>query len=298
MKLAEEEKIIKKNTVLTMVVNGFLAIIKLISGILGASGVLISDAINSIGDILTNIVVYISAIFSKKEKDKEHPYGHEKIDSVVSILLGFLIIFTAYEVGKAAILKLYDFFVNGAQIPIPAWYTLVVAILTIAVKEIMFQITIRDSKKAKSSALQAQAWDHRSDTIASFGATIGILGAMFGVAYLDPIASIIIAFFILKLGIKIIQTGINQVVDKAASPEIEKRIKEIVLNDSNVQSIDEIKTRQFAQKIYVDLEIGLEHSLSLEAAHSIAESIHDEIEKQVPDVLHCMIHVNPYYKKN
>jgi len=295
MKLAEEEKIIKNNTVLTMFVNGFLAVIKLVAGIFGESGVLITDAINSIGDILTNIVVYISAAFSKKEKDEDHPYGHEKIDSIISILLGFLIIFTAYEVGKAAIMKLYDFLANGADIPIPAWYTLVVAILTIAVKEVLYRKTMSDSKKAKSSALQAQAWDHRSDTVASFGATIGILGAMFGVAYLDPIASIIIALFILRLGVKIIMTGVSQVVDKAASDDVKKQIEDIIFSCPEVKSIDEMKTRQFGQKLYVDLEIGLEHSLSLESAHDIAEKIHNKIEKQVPDVLHCMIHINPYY---
>jgi len=118
---------------------------------------------------------------------------------------------------------------------------------------------------------------------------------MFGVAYLDPIASIIIALFILRLGVKIIMTGVSQVVDKAASDDVKKQIEDIIFSCPEVKSIDEMKTRQFGQKLYVDLEIGLEHSLSLESAHDIAEKIHNKIEKQVPDVLHCMIHINPYY---
>lgn len=297
MNLKQEEKIIKSNTLLTMFVNGFLALMKILAGIFGKSSVLITDAINSIGDILTNVVVYISAIFSRKEKDSDHPYGHEKIDSVISIFLGVLIIITAFEVGKNAIIKLYDFFVIGTTIPSPAWYALAAAVLTILVKEVMFRITIKDAKKAKSGALTAQAWDHRSDTIASFGAGIGILGAMFGFSYLDPIASIIIALFILRMGVKIILAGVNQVVDKAADPEITDEIKKLIKKYEQVRSIDEIKTRMFGLKLYVDLEIGLDGNMSLEESHTIAEQIHEDVENSIPNVLHCMIHVNPHYQK-
>ena len=297
MSLKQEEVIIKKNTILTINVNAFLAVMNLLAGIIGASSVLITDAINSIGDILTNIVVYVSALFSKKEKDNDHPYGHEKYDSIISIFLGIAIIVTAIEVGKNALILLYDMIYNSVTIPVPMWYTLAAAILTIAVKELLFRKTISDAKKAKSSALTAQAWDHRSDTIASFGATIGIIGAMFRFGYLDPIASVIIAAFILRLGIKIIFTGVNQVVDKAADPEVAEQIQKIVEKYPEVKSIDEIKTRMFGLKIYVDLEIGLDYKLSLEKSHEIAEKIHDEIENSIPDVLHCMIHVNPYYSK-
>ncbi|MBI9009136.1 MAG: cation transporter [Tenericutes bacterium] len=297
MDLKQEEGIIKKNTLLTMLVNGLLAIMKILAGIFGRSSVLITDAINSLGDILTNIVVYISAIFSKKEEDSDHPYGHEKIDSIISIFLGVVIIVTAFEVGKIAVVKLYDFFVNGVTIPNPEWYALAAALLTIVVKELLFRKTIKDAVKAKSSALTAQAWDHRSDTVASFGASIGILGAMFGLAYLDPIASILISIFILRLGIKIIFTGVNQVVDKAADPMIIEHILEIIEKYEEVRSVDEIKTRMFGLKIYVDLEIGLDANLLLEKSHQIAEKIHDDVEKSIPGVLHCMIHVNPYYPK-
>jgi cation diffusion facilitator family transporter len=243
-------------------------------------------------------VVYISAIFSRREKDKDHPYGHEKYDSVISIFLGIAILYTAYEVGRAAIEKLYDFFVNGTAIPSPAWYTIIVAFVTIVVKELLFRKTKKDAKLAKSSALLAQAWDHRSDTIASFGAALGIAGVWLGFGFLDPIISIVIAVFILRLGIKIINSGINQVVDQAADDLTVEKIKEIADKYKEVKSIDEIKTRKFGMKMYADLEIGLDYSLTLEAAHNIAEQLHDEIEQKIPDILHCMIHVNPYYKDN
>ncbi len=297
MDIKQEATIIKKNTIFTMITNALLAAMKLLAGIFGNSGVLISDAINSIGDIATNIVVYISAIFSRKERDRKHPYGHEKYDSIISIFLGVAIVITAFEVGRGAINKLIDYFINDIPIDVPKWYALAAALLTIAVKEFLFRKTKSDAKKARSSSLMAQAWDHRSDTIASFGASVGILGAMFGLGFLDPIASVLIAVFIFRLGYRIVFAGISQVVDQAADPNIEEQIKEIVDQCPEVRSLDLIKTRMFGMKIYVDLEIGLDFSLTLEEAHRIAEWVHDQVEEKIPDVLHCMIHVNPNYKK-
>ncbi|MFA6647983.1 MAG: cation diffusion facilitator family transporter [Candidatus Izemoplasmatales bacterium] len=290
---AKEEKIIKKNTILTIFSNSFLAAIKLVGGILGNSSVLITDAINSISDIATNLVVFISAKFSKKEKDKTHPYGHDKFDSMVSIFLGFALIVTAIEVGKHAFTTLYGVLFENLIIDVPEWYTIVIVGITLVVKESLYRITVKDAKKAASQALIAQAWDHRSDTLTSIGALIGILGATFGIGFLEPIASLFILFFILKLGFKIIKTGVSQVVDQSADDEQVKIIRKIVLDHEEVLSIDEIKTRQFGVKYYVDLEISLDKNFSLLQAHDISEKIHDEIEEKLADVIHCMIHVNP-----
>jgi len=288
-----EEKIIKQNTIFTIFANSFLAIIKLLGGIIGKSSVLITDAINSISDIATNLVVFISAKFSKKERDESHPYGHDKFDSMISIFLGVALIVTAFQVGKNAVIKLYDVIFNDLVIVVPAWYTIVVVAMTLIVKEYLYRKTKVDAKKASSQALMAQAWDHRSDTLTSIGALVGILGAIFGWGFLDPIASLFIVFFILKLGFMIIKTGVSQVVDESANDEQVNKIRKIVLENKNVVKIDEIKTRMFGVKYYVDLEISLDKNLSLEEAHKIAEAIHDDIEDRISDVIHCMIHVNP-----
>jgi len=289
-----EEKIIKKNTSLTIFMNALLAVAKLIGGILGSSAVLVADAVNSIGDIATNIVVFISAKFSKKERDKDHPYGHEKFDSMISIFLGIALLFTAYQLGKDAIMRFISVVFENNVLPTPKWYTWVIALATIIVKEILFRITIKDAKRARSQALTAQAWDHRSDTIVSFGAIIAIVGGMYGIGFLDPLASFIIALFILRLGFMIIKTGVSQVVDESADDEQIKHVKAIVKSYSQVKSIDEIRTRRFGLSFYVDLEIALDAHLSLDEAHDIAEAIHDQIEEDMADVIHCMIHVNPY----
>jgi cation diffusion facilitator family transporter len=289
----QEEKIIKKNTILTIFANGFLAIIKLAGGILGNSSVLITDAINSISDIATNLVVFVSAKFSKREKDESHPYGHDKFDSMISIFLGVALILTAFEVGKNAFVKLYEVIFNDLVIAVPAWYTILIVFITLIIKEFLYRKTKIDAKKANSQALLAQAWDHRSDTLTSIGALIGILGAIFNFGFLDPIASLFILFFILKLAIKVIKTGVSQVVDESADDEQIQAIKKVVKSNNNVISIDEIKTRMFGVKYYVDLEISLDKNLSLEEAHLIAEAVHDEIEDKLSGVIHCMIHVNP-----
>jgi len=290
---AKEAKIIKNNTILTIIANGFLAVIKLVGGILGNSSVLITDAINSISDIATNLVVFVSAKFSKKERDASHPYGHDKFDSMISIFLGVALIITVFEIGKNAFRTLYDLIFNDLVIPEPAYYTIIIIGVTLITKELLYRKTRKDAKKANSQALMAQAWDHRSDTFTSIGALIGIIGALFGMGYLDPIASLFICFFILKLGYRIVKTGVSQVVDESASDEQVNKIKKIVKSNSAVISIDEIKTRLFGVKYYVDLEISLDKNLSLLEAHKIAEKIHDEIEDTLNDVIHCMIHVNP-----
>ncbi len=290
----QEEMIIKKNTFLTIIMNTLLAIAKLIGGIFGGSAVLVADAVNSIGDIATNIVVFVSAKFSKKEKDETHPYGHEKFDSMISIFLGFALLITAYQLGKDAVIRFIEIVFESQAFSSPLWYTWVIALITIVVKELLFRVTIKDAKRARSQALMAQAWDHRSDTIVSFGAIIGIVGAIYGVGYLDPIASFVIALFIFKLGVKIIRAGVSQVVDASADDEQIKKIKDIVYQNKNVRCIDEVKTRMFGLSFYVDLEIALDAHLSLEKAHEISDSIHDQIENEMPDVIHCMIHINPY----
>lgn len=288
-----ESDIIVKTSFKIMILNAFLAVIKIIAGILGNSMAIISDAVNSISDVLTNIVVVISGKFSRKGIDKDHPYGHEKYESMVAVLLGVAIVVTAFEIGREAVEALYNYFVNDVDITQPKLVALIVAAVTIIIKEFMFHFTKRNAKKAKSSALFAQALDHRSDELASFGALLGIGGAMLGYVYFEPIASLIICLFVARIGFKIIKSGISQVVDESADEDTIKQIREIILKHEEVIAIDELRTRQFGMKLYVDLEICLDGKLSLTKAHEIAELIHEEVEFQNEEVIHCMIHVNP-----
>lgn len=288
-----ETEIIVKTSVKIMIFNVFLAIIKIIGGIIGKSSALISDAVNSISDIVTNLVVMITGKMSHKERDARHPYGHEKFDSLVSIFLGAAILVTAFEIIRSAGTTLYQYFFNSVDIPTPHYAALAIALATILIKEYMYHFTIHSAKKANSPSLRAQAMDHRGDELASFGAFIGIGGAILGFAYLEPIASIFIGFFVGRLGFHIIKDGVSQVVDEAADEEVVTSIQKVISEFPEVYKIDELWTRQFGLKVYVDLEISLDRGLTLCEAHAISEKVHDAIEEKVPDVIHAHIHVNP-----
>ncbi|MFH0993050.1 MAG: cation diffusion facilitator family transporter [bacterium] len=291
-----EKRIIRKTTIWTTLLNFFLAVMKIIAGIVGKSTAILSDAVNSAGDVATSIAVMISGAFARKEKDADHQYGHEKYESMASVFIGVALIITAFEIGKAAVTSIYGFLFLGETIAEPGIIALVAAILTIAIKESMYIFTKRAAKSAASPALNAMAWDHRSDEFSALGVVIGIVGARLGVTILEPIASIIICFLIIRVAFKIINTGLSQVVDQAADEQTVEMIKALVLGHEGVVRIDELKTRMFGLKLYVDLEIAVAHHLSLSEAHRIAEEIHDSIEAKIPDIKHCMIHVNPDYE--
>jgi len=294
MTLVEEQKIITKTSVWTMILNGFLATIKIIAGVIGHSTAIISDSVNSLSDVLTNLVVMVFGRFSRKEKDDSHPYGHEKFDSMVSVFVGVFIIITAFEIGRGAATMLYDYFVNDTEIVKPGYIALIVAVATIIIKEVMYQFTKKSSKKARSQVLEAMAMDNRSDELASLGAVIGIGGAILGWVFLEPVASIVICFFIARVGYRIIRQGVSQVVDQAASEEVLNEIRAIVAENQEIIAIDDLKTRMFGMKLYIDIEIAVAANLSLARAHTISHQLHDEIEKRMPTVKHCMVHVNPF----
>lgn len=289
-----EKRIIRKTTILTTILNALLAIVKILAGVFGRSTALISDAVNSIGDVATAIAAAFAAVFARKAQDADHPYGHEKYESMASVFIGVALIISAIEIGKAAVSSIYDFlFVPGTEIAAPSAVALIAAGATILVKETMYRFTRAAARKAASPALEAMALDHRSDEFSAGGVIVGILGAMLGLTVLEPVASLLICLLIVRTAFLIIKTGFSQVVDQAADPVTVKRLEEIVNAHPGVVGIDEMKTRMFGLKLYVDLEIRVKNDLSVGEAHDIAEAIHDRIEDEVADVKHIMIHVNP-----
>jgi cation diffusion facilitator family transporter len=292
-RLAKERRIIAKTSLWTIILNFLLAVMKVITGILGNSTALISDAINSTSDVLTTVVVWISGKFSRKEIDDDHPYGHEKYESMISVFLGFVLIITAFEIAKQSGGAVINYLFYGNEITPPTAVALIAAALTIVIKQIMFVYTKKNAKKASSPALMAMSLDHRSDQFAAFGVMIGVGGAMLGVAILEPIASLVICVLIVKMAFRIIKIGFAQVVDQAADEESRTKIMKIATNFEGVVRLDDIKTRMFGLRMFVDLEIAVDHTLLMTDAHAIAQRLHDQIEASLPDVKHCMIHVNP-----
>jgi len=278
-----------KISVVSITANIILSIFKFGAGIIANSSAMISDAIHSLSDVLSTFVVIAGIKISGKSHDAEHPYGHERMECVAAILLSVMLALVGGAIGYSGIMKI----ISGENIVTPGFLALFAAIISIAVKEWMYWYTRAVAKKIKSDALMADAWHHRSDALSSVGSFIGIGGAIIGFPILDSLASVLICLFILKAAFDIFMGAVNKMIDKACDPETIKKIRDIILADEEILTLDLLKTRMFASKIFVDVEISLDGNVSLKYAHSVADRIHDEIEEKIPEVKHCMIHVNP-----
>lgn len=284
-----EEKIAYRVSFISILGNIILTIIKFISGLISHSQAMISDSVHSLSDVLSTLVVIIGIKISNKDADKSHPYGYERLECVAALILSIMLFITGIVIGYAGVTKI----MGNEEVKIPGQLALVAAIISILIKEAMYQYTIKASKMINSGSLKADAWHHRSDALSSIGSFIGILGSRLGFKLLDPIASIIICLFIFKVSIDIFKDSIDKMIDKSCDMETINKIIEIIDKRSDIKNLDDIKTRQFGNKAYIDIEISVDENMILKDAHEIAERLHDEIEEQLPIVKHCMVHVNP-----
>lgn len=287
----EFQRVANKVSFVTIIGNLLLSVMKLIVGFVAHSNAMISDAIHSASDVFSTFVVIIGIKLASKKADKEHPYGHERLECVAAIVLSMVLFITGLGIGATALKNITSGDYNN--IAVPGILALIAAIISIISKEAMYWYTRYNAKKIDSSALMADAWHHRSDAFSSIGALIGIAGARMGFPVMDSIASLIIFVFIIKAAYDIFKDAIDKMVDHACDDDTVNQIRECVMKHEDVLGIDMLQTRIFGNKIYVDLEIATDGSYTLSKAHTIAESVHDDIEKSFPKVKHIMVHVNP-----
>ena len=287
----EFEKAAMKVSAVSIVANVLLSAFKLLAGILASSGAMVSDAIHSASDVISTVVVIIGIRLSGKASDKEHPYGHERMECVAAIILATSLAFTGLSIGYTAVAKILSG--NYGELTVPGVLALVAAVVSIAVKEGMYWYTRSYAKKINSSALMADAWHHRSDALSSVGALVGIAGARLGYPVCDAIASLCICFFIEKAAYDIFKDAIDKMVDKACDEKLEDSLKNCALEQEGVLGVDLLRTRVFGNRVYVDIEISADGDASLRDAHKIAEHVHDAIEQSFSSVKHIMVHVNP-----
>ena len=285
------EKTAMRISLVSIVSNVILSLLKVLAGVVAHSGAMISDAIHSASDVFSTIVVVIGVKISGKESDKEHPYGHERMECVAAIILATILVITGLGIGWSAVTKIagghYD------RLEVPGMLALAAAILSIVVKEAMFWYTRAGAKRIDSGALMADAWHHRSDSLSSVGALIGIGGARLGFPILDPVASVVICIFIEKAALDIFMDAVNKMVDKACDEETEAKMQECVMAQEGGLGVDLLRTRTFGNRVYVDSEISADGDKTLREAHTIAENVHDSVEIEFPKVKHIMVHVNP-----
>lgn len=289
-----EEAVIKKVSRVGIIGNVFLASFKLLAGIFGRSGAMVSDGLHSLSDVFATLIAYIGVVLSKQKEDKEHPYGHERIECVAALILGLILAGTGIAVGYSGIHKLYY---ERETLEIPTVLPLIAAVVSIISKEAMFWYTLYYAKRLDLAAFKADAWHHRSDAISSVGSFVGIGMAMIGFPVMDPIASLLICLLIIKVAYDICKDALVKMLDTSCDTALEHKLRSYIEEQPGVLNIDLLRTRQFGNKIYVDLEICVKRDISLVDAHSIAENVHSGVEQNFTNVKHIMIHVNPAEEK-
>lgn len=288
---SEFEEVAMRVSFASIVANILLSVFKLLAGIFAHSGAMVSDAVHSASDVISTIVVIIGIRLSGKASDKEHPYGHERMECVAAVILATILAFTGFGIGYTAMIKILPG--QYTNLRVPGILALVAAIISIAVKESMYWYTRINAKRIDSSALMADAWHHRSDALSSVGALIGIAGSRLGYPVCDAAASLCICFFIGKAAYEIFRDAVDKMVDKACDESVENDLKNCALAQEGVLGVDLLRTRVFGNRIYVDIEISADANASLRDAHKIAEHVHDSIEQSFASVKHIMVHVNP-----
>lgn len=285
------ESIVQRVAAVSIAVNILLSLLKLAAGMIESSGAMISDAVHSSSDVFSTVIVLIGVKISRKEADKEHPYGHERMECVAAIILAVVLFLTGVGIGMNGLQKILGN--SSDELAVPGVLALGAAVFSIVTKEWMFRYTKYHAQKINSGALLADAWHHRSDALSSVGAFIGILGARMGFPVMDPAASVIICLFIGKASYDIFKDALDKMVDKSCDDKVIEQLREAVLGQPGVIRIDKLNTREFGNRVYVDVEIAADGKKTLYETHAIAECVHNKIEKQFPDVKHIMVHVNP-----
>lgn len=278
-------------SVISIVVNILLALFKLIAGIIGNSYAIITDAIHSASDVFSTFIVIIGVKIASKKADRNHPYGHERFESVASIILAVMLAVTGGSIGYGGILNI----VNGTYktLETPTMLALSASIVSIIVKEIMFWLTIIPAKKIGSGALKADAWHHRSDALSSIGSFVGVIFAMYGFPIMDSVAGLVICLMIFKVAFDIFKDSIDKMTDSACDKQTEEKLRIAIKEVEGVLNLDILKTRKFGDRLYVEVEISANGRLLLYEAHEIAEKVHKKLEHEFPNIKHCTVHVNP-----
>lgn len=290
----DKKRIIRKLSSVGIFGNVALAAFKLFAGVFGNSGAMISDAVHSLSDVFATFIALIGVKLAQQEEDEKHPYGHERFECVASLILGLILAVTGIGIGYNGIT---DLLYHRDEIRVPTMLPLIAAIISVVVKEAMFWYTMYYAKKLDSAAFKADAWHHRTDALSSVGSFIGIGLAKLGFPFMDPVASLVICVLILKVAADIIKDAVNKMLDISCDDAFEQKIKDFIEAQPGVVHIDMLRTRQFSNRIYIDLEIAVKRDISLIDAHAIAESVHSGLEKTFPNIKHVMIHVNPEGEK-
>lgn len=278
---------------LGLFINMILAVLKLSFGFWGHAQALVSDGLNSASDILISLMILLVLKLATKKPDYDHPYGHEKYEGLAYFVLGLIFLATSVFIAIDAGVSIMNHINNPNETTQPHILTVVVSIIALIIKFGLYRYYKIIGNKFNSPTIHADAKNHLIDVYATSFSVIGLTVAQFGFVIFDDIASMIIGLFILRLAIQIILESISFLTDQAPSKDEIKAIYGVILSVEGVVKVDDLKVRKHMTQRYVDVEIAVRATHTLEYAHKIAETVHHQVEDVFPDVIHCMVHVNP-----
>ena len=295
MKANSREKEIYKVTIIGAIGNFLLLTFKFIAGFLSSSAAMIADAVHSLSDFLTDIVVMIFVHISSKEEDENHHYGHGKFETLATVIIGIVLVAVGLGIMKNGITSIIEV-TKGNTIKAPGIIALVAAIVSIIVKEILYRYTVIKGKKLDSPSVVANAWHHRSDAFSSIGTTLGIGGAiLLGNKWtiLDPIAAVVVSVFILKVAYQLTKAGLDELLEKSLPKEIEKKIIEILLSFNEISSPHHLRTRRIGKSYSIEVHIRMNGAMSLYDAHQITVDIEKKLKEELHKDIFINIHMEP-----
>ncbi|MGD8975297.1 MAG: cation diffusion facilitator family transporter [Desulfobacterales bacterium] len=283
-------KYVRKITWIGLLTNILLAGIKFSAGYFGRSQALVADAIHTLTDTATDIAVIAGSHYWSRPPDECHPYGHRRLETLITVFIGIMLAAAGMGIGWQAISTLH----KTPGLP-PGWIALIATLISIVTKEIIYRWTAAAGKRIRSPALVANAWHHRSDAISSLPVLIAVGGAMLFPtwSFLDNVGAAVVSIFILHAAMKIIWPGISELIDAGAPGEVRKKILKIAGKCDGVHEIHKVRTRFISTAIQVDMHIVVDRSISVREGHCIADDVKDQIISGIPDVLDVVVHVDP-----
>ena len=294
-KVSKREKEIYKVTIVGSVVNFLLLVFKFVAGILGNSAAMVADAVHSLSDFVTDVIVVVFVRISGKPEDKCHAYGHGKFETLATAVIGIILFFVGLGMFYSAATTIVNV-VEGKTLEAPGMLALVAAVLSVLLKELLYRYTVYKGKNLDSQVVIANAWHHRSDAFSSIGTLVGISGAVFlGKSWriLDPIAAVVVSFFVIKVAIQLLKPCLDELLEKSLPAEVENKIIDIILSFPNVSSPHHLRTRRIGNLMAIEVHIRMDGETSLNESHDTATQIEQRLRQEFGDKTHIGIHMEP-----
>lgn len=291
----ERNKEIYKVTMVGGAVNVVLLLFKFVAGIVGHSAAMVADAVHSLSDFVTDVIVLVFVHISGKPKDKSHDYGHGKFETLAMTVIGLALLVVAVGIVYSGMTKIIDW-ANGTDLDAPGMLALWAALLSIVLKEGVYRYSMVKARELNSQAVEANAWHHRSDALSSLGTAIGIGGAIFlGKRWtvLDPIASVVVGMFIVKVAIDLLRRGIGDLMEQSLPDAVEEEMLQMVGAIPGVVEPHNLRTRRIGNHYAIELHIRMDGDISLRESHDKASEVEDMLRNRYGEDTHVAVHVEP-----